>query len=358
MRKYMNPEVQCIFVILGKGCNMKCKYCLQVPYDRKEVTQKNLPLVTDFISDIAQNQTAPLTVQFFGGEPLLYIDDLKRIVNRTKHLPNVRHSFISNGTLVTEELADYFNQHNFYCAISWDGKGSKEIRGLDIFEKNKENLFKLNNLGVSSIISAHCYPQDLLDNFAELHEEFSVKHGRQLNLSVEEFLDTGIQNVETLLADKEKLTQQMETLCQHYVYRIDGLPHNMHYANFIEQQLQCLKHVLNRDFLIGAFTRCGDGTTVLNVDLQGNMYKCHNHEVIIGTVKSPFWDLLQRSILADHSVKHRDECEQCYVAPFCLGGCGLIEDFARKNMCELHMAFYKPIMDLVLHIQKTYSTQP
>lgn len=356
MRKYLNPQITCIFVILGKGCNMKCKYCLQTPYNRQEVTKKDLPLVVDFIDDTASNQERPLTVQFFGGEPLLYIDDMKRIVKRLKHNRNAQFSIITNGTKIDAALAEYFNEHNFNVAVSWDGGRSNEIRGLDVFKQNKENLFKIKSLGISSIISAYCYPQDLLDSFAVLHKEYQETTGRGLGLAIEEFLDTGIENCQELLANQTELTRQMEVLCQHYWWRIEQAEHNPHYANFVDQLLQGLRHVLNRDFLLGAFTRCGDGTTVINVDLQGNLYKCHNHEVKIGTVNSPFWDVLQRSILTDNSVKHRKECEQCYVAPFCLGGCALIEEPAWKSMCDLHIALYKPVMDLVLQIKERFGT--
>lgn len=357
MRKYLNPEIRCIFVILGKGCNMKCKYCLQAPYDRQEVTQKNLPRVVDFINDIAQNQNSPLTVQFFGGEPLLYVADMKRIVKMVEHNKNVNLSVITNGTLITSELADYLNAHNFNVAVSWDGRNTTGIRGLDVFERNKENILKINRLGISAIISSYCYPQDFLDDVAALRTEYKAATGNKLGYCMEEFLDTGIDNCQPLLANQEKLVEQMHTLCEHYWRQINQQEHNEHYAYFIEGQVQYLRRVLDRGYLIGAFTRCGDGTTVVNLDLQGNLYKCHNHEVKIGTIDSPFWEVLQLAILTDNSVKHREECEECYVAPFCQGGCALIEDFARKHTCELHLAFYGPLMDLVLRIQKTLGQQ-
>lgn len=348
MKKYLNPEYDCIFVILGKGCNMRCKYCLQAPYDRQEAPTKDLPLVADFIRDAAENQKSPLTVQFFGGEPLMYLKDLKKLVRVLKDIPNIRFSFISNGTLITPELVEYFNEHNFYCAVSWDGPRSTEIRGLDIFTTNGENIMKLKNLGISAITSAYCYPKDLIDAYAKLNDKYYSIHGSPLNFSIEEFLDTGMENVNELLANKDVLRSQMAELVNHYRLAVEGKTHNEHYARYIEQHIRVVQSSISKDVMIGTFTRCGDGTRVVNVDLQGNLYKCHNHEVQIGTVQGGFWDVLNKSILADNAIPHRKECTDCYVAPLCLGGCALIEDRARQGMCELHMAFYAPIIDFVM----------
>lgn len=77
-------------------------------------------------------------ITFSGGEPLMYFDIIKRIMTEVGHGPLYR--MMSNGTLLTKEIAEFFNQYNVKYAISYDGKcGGRDLE-VPIQWKNTKYL--------------------------------------------------------------------------------------------------------------------------------------------------------------------------------------------------------------------------
>ena len=133
MRTFLNPVIHTIFVMLGPRCNLKCRYCLQRPLlggnpERQRAGERHLADVISFIRDIARNQTEPVIAHFYGGEPFLYEQEMREIVEALAGEPNLSFSTISNGTLLTPALADWLNARQIHCAISWDGPRTREDR--------------------------------------------------------------------------------------------------------------------------------------------------------------------------------------------------------------------------------------
>lgn len=90
---------------------------------------------------------------------------------------------------------------------------------------------------------------------------------------------------------------------------------------------------------------CGNGLTVLNLDLQGNLYPCHNTSRKAGTIHDGYFNYLQRILAGDHTHEHRKECLSCTALAFCQGGCKLVGDKARKeSYCRLKRAVFTPVL--------------
>lgn len=74
-------------------------------------------------------------INFYGGEPLLAYDKIKYAVqlllekNKNKN-KNMEFSLTTNGSLITDEMLDFFNCHRFGLMLSFDGlaqdKGRKK----------------------------------------------------------------------------------------------------------------------------------------------------------------------------------------------------------------------------------------
>src|SRR5574344_1800992 len=164
-------SVNTIFIILGTGCNMNCKYCLQHPLitERKAIDKINEDIFI-FLSNILKNNKNGIHIQFFGGEPLIYFKNLKYIVEKLYDLnfDNKQFSFgiISNGKAITDEMVDFLNDRNIPITISWDGRNVEKTRKYDVFANKelKEKIFKLKFLGVSAVLSSYTYPKDILDD--------------------------------------------------------------------------------------------------------------------------------------------------------------------------------------------------
>ena len=98
---------------LTDKCNMNCKYCYEHKKD-KEISFDNIKKLVD---NIVENDTSKSTVlSFYGGEPLLKFEMIKdtiEYVNSKEKKIDFMYSITTNGTLITDEVIDFFNDNNF-----------------------------------------------------------------------------------------------------------------------------------------------------------------------------------------------------------------------------------------------------
>lgn len=138
-----------ICIPLGIRCNLLCRYCY------RDICRKDIPnkVSNKFLSYLKSLDTDSYAVIFSGGEPLLYMDTIKKI---TSILPkHIHKKVMTNGLLLTKELVDYFNDNNFEVHISHDGEHTKELRGQDVLEKKLHLIREIRYLRIVSVISNH-----------------------------------------------------------------------------------------------------------------------------------------------------------------------------------------------------------
>ncbi|MGV2866452.1 radical SAM protein [Achromobacter sp. AGC39] len=115
---------------LGLSCNYACDYCSQrfVPH-ADETSRKH---IAPFLDSLSQWMTAaPTRIEFWGGEPLVYIKTLVPLAEALRErFPDAMFSTITNGSLLTPDLNEWFDRMGFHIAISHDGPG-QHVRGPD-----------------------------------------------------------------------------------------------------------------------------------------------------------------------------------------------------------------------------------
>ena len=75
-----SPEV--IKILLGDACNFRCAYCRQKIHNRKE--KINYDVLNNFIHLLLKylDLSNLKKVEFWGGEPLLYWDEIQYLKNK------------------------------------------------------------------------------------------------------------------------------------------------------------------------------------------------------------------------------------------------------------------------------------
>ncbi|WP_407342631.1 anaerobic sulfatase maturase [Pengzhenrongella phosphoraccumulans] len=140
----------------GAICNLDCSYCFFLskeelyPGSTFRMTDE---LLREYLRQLLESHRSPeVTVAWQGGEPtLMGLDFFRRAMDLVTELAQpgqrVEHTIQTNGTLITDEWADFLAEHDFLVGISIDGpravhdayrvdKGGKPtydrvIRGLD-----------------------------------------------------------------------------------------------------------------------------------------------------------------------------------------------------------------------------------
>mgnify|MGYP006294957267 CR=1 FL=1 len=114
----------------GPICNLDCTYCYYLPKERMypesdfRMTDEVLEAFTQ--QYIESQQVPEVTFGWQGGEPLLMgIEFFERAValQEKYRKPGVRiiNTLQTNGTLIDEDWAAFFHEHNFLIGLSLDG---------------------------------------------------------------------------------------------------------------------------------------------------------------------------------------------------------------------------------------------
>ena len=161
----------------GATCNLDCKYCYflskEVMYPESKFRMSDETLEAYVRQYIASQRTREITFAWQGGEPtLMGLEFFKRAVELqqkyAKPGTTIQNALQTNGTLLDEDWANFFKEHNFLLGISIDGPQElhDEYRvnkgGAGSFEQVMRGLKLLQKHGVeyNILCTVHAANQD------------------------------------------------------------------------------------------------------------------------------------------------------------------------------------------------------
>jgi len=98
-------------------CNLKCKYCYASGISGEDMNFETAKRALDLMSD------SPLKIQFAGGEPLLNLPLIERVLEYASAECNtVSFSIQTNGTILNDEIIDVLKRYKVAIGVSLDGK--------------------------------------------------------------------------------------------------------------------------------------------------------------------------------------------------------------------------------------------
>ena len=137
----LNRNVKTVTFQVTEDCNLCCTYCYQINKSKNTMSFETAKAFVDLLIEdsykentyVSLTSTAGVIVEFIGGEPLLEIELIDKIVDyfrnkliMLKHpwCDHFRISMISNGVLYFDERVQRFinkNKKQISFAISLDG---------------------------------------------------------------------------------------------------------------------------------------------------------------------------------------------------------------------------------------------
>ncbi|MCK4510545.1 radical SAM protein, partial [bacterium] len=123
-------------LILTTRCNLGCDYCYQRVRRPRTMEWSTAGAAADLALSLPGRGTE---LTFYGGEPLLEFELLRRVVEHTECVRDpdekVKYWVVTNGTLITDEVADFFAEHDFKVVLSFDGvREAQDHRGEGTFD--------------------------------------------------------------------------------------------------------------------------------------------------------------------------------------------------------------------------------
>lgn len=176
------PYPHLAYFILTDECNFRCKYCFvknQNPSGKMtaEIAIQGLDFFCKLIKEDPEQFDLEKTIVFYGGEPLVNWPVLSVLLNKietyikTGELPqNTTLNMVTNGSLLTYEIAEKIKSHNVQVSISIDGDDSATntnrvyANGKPVYEDIKRGFQICKDTGMN--IGASCTLSEAsIDNF-------------------------------------------------------------------------------------------------------------------------------------------------------------------------------------------------
>lgn len=115
-------SVRSLVLVLTSRCNLRCRYCSQARDGAERMSEATLERSLDLA--LSGPGTRP-RIEFYGGEPLLAFDLVKRAVTylNARRTTGVEPelSLSTNGLLLTPEIVDFLERNRVATQLSFDG---------------------------------------------------------------------------------------------------------------------------------------------------------------------------------------------------------------------------------------------
>lgn len=144
------PTTLHIFVV-SKNCNFNCIYCQAGNLNQNENYNMSKETAKRAVDIAMDSPSRHLTFEFQGGEPLMNFETIKYIVEYSKSISNgkfIEYSLVSNLTLLTDEMIEFFLENEVSICTSIDG--DRVLQNINRPYKNadsyKETVNKIKKL--------------------------------------------------------------------------------------------------------------------------------------------------------------------------------------------------------------------
>lgn len=324
-----------------QNCNLRCSYCAYSgQYYNRSHSNKTMSFqiakqAVDFLFRHSIERPE-ITIGFYGGEPLLEFELIKKIVDYVESISwgkKVNYTVTTNATLLHGDILEYLAKHNFDVMISFDGP--KEIHDKNRRFANGHGSYDLimDNLAHIKQEYPEFYAKLLTNTVLSPDEDYDcvkkffdadtmIKElGSRLSLVASEDSKIPIIFDETLLISEQtemvKIILYMlgriskETISKLYVSQANDIIHGYRKLKYDGFQK------INRGHPGGP---CTPGKQRLFVDVAGNMYPCEKISEgktgVIGTLTSGF-DMHAVCNMMNIGRLTESACKKCWAFIFC-----------------------------------------
>lgn len=128
-------DLRHVTFVLTSQCNLRCRYCYQ---NAKKPGRLSPEAFQAALQVCLQSGNRAVEVLFMGGEPLLEFPLIRRAVefleDRCPEDMKIRFIVSTNGTLLTDKIVDFLEDHSFATQLSFDGVSTaQDLRGPATF---------------------------------------------------------------------------------------------------------------------------------------------------------------------------------------------------------------------------------
>ena len=321
--------VKALCLHVAHTCNLNCAYCFasQGKYhgERALMSFEVGMQALDFL--VAHSGTRRnLEVDFFGGEPLMNFDVVKRLVPYARGIEkekgkNFRFTLTTNGMLIDDDVIDFANRECSNVVLSLDGR--KEIHdrfrvdyaGNGSWEKIVPKFQRF----VQARGGKNYY---MRGTFTHANPDFLKDIETMLDLG---FTELSMEPVVCAPDDPSALTQEDLPIVMEQYEKLAELMLRRHREGRPFTFYHYMIDLSGGPCIYKRISGCGSGTEYMAVTPWGDLYPCHQ---FVGEERFKLGDVWHgvenhaiQQEFANCNVYARPECADCWAKLYCSGGC-------------------------------------
>ncbi len=334
----INRKSDTLYFIIAttKACNYRCYYCFEGSHISNEnMDPGTMEAVSAFIIGKCKENPGlkSLVLQWFGGEPLLFTEPIRRITQSLAEYVQankieLRGHITTNGRLLTPELVDEMADlyHIKTVQITLDGTASEyeRIKGCS----EDDFLRVIDNIRYAQDRMKVFIRLNLKDNLESLKELIAYLYDMKLKVHVRisHIFDLS-QNPEEYLASYREYTEEHREL-----------------ADFIREEgylklFGDISKIPKRRLVCKA-----NASWHYAIDIYGNLFRCvekiTDPAYSVGNVYEGITEQQLDRLFLENPLY--DRCRECAYLPMCLGKCTMERLIENKGVdCETVKRYIK-----------------
>lgn len=355
IKEQIESNLQQITLEVTEKCNLRCKYCI---YTDENEAHRNFD-THDMSWNIAkkaidygiEHSGKRLAVTFYGGEPLLQFDLIKRSVEYTKKVAgdkHISHSMTTNMTLMTKEIAEYLSSvERFSVVCSLDGP--KEIHDENRLSVDGQGSFEKAIRGLKYLVDAY---GDRASTHLSLSMVMTLPATEEKLKKIQQFFDSLdwlpkkiVKNISYVSSSSHRMERLMKKTREHsnkdksgYVNPIADWTQN---SSVFSDEIDA-DHIFTNSFMQSAYLRihkrmivdepvgcynmsgcCVPASRRLYITAKGNFSLCEKigNAPYIGNVdRGVDIESIKKYYIDDYMNEAKKLCANCWAVRFC-GNC-------------------------------------
>ena len=321
--------VKALCLHVAHTCNLNCEYCFasQGKYQGEralmsfEVGKRAL----DFLIENSGNRRN-LEVDFFGGEPLMNWDVVKRLVLYARSIEkekgkNFRFTLTTNGMLIDDDVIDFSNKEMHNVVLSLDGR--KEIHDSVRVDFGGKGSFDTIVPKFQKFVKERGDKEYYMrGTFTHANPDFLKDIDVMLDLCFDKI---SMEPVVCAPTDKSALTEDDKPII---FEQYELLAKKMLDAHKKGKDFTFYHYMIDLKGGPCVYKRisgCGSGTEYMAVTPWGDLYPCHQ---FVGDEKFKLGDIF-KGVTNTQRVNEfkncnayaRPDCRDCWAKLYCSGGC-------------------------------------
>lgn len=297
---------------LSENCNLKCKHCYQENHKPVMLKYNELIDIYNQYKELLKKLKMKGHINITGGEPLLnpYLYKILDKIKEDQEL--ITFSILTNGTLITKEVAHKLKSYNpYYVQVSLEGrkKTNDYIRGKGTYKKIAEGI---KNLKEENIFTSISFTATKL-NYKEF--KYVVKYAEKYNVDnvwSDRFIPLGDSD-KNLMLDYNETREYLEIMSKERNRLLNKK------SKTTVSMYRALQFQMTNDVAYS----CTAGDTLLTVMENGDLVPCRRMPIYVGNLLSDnMYQLYKNNKILIGLRKNTipKDCETCDDCDYCKGG--------------------------------------